>query len=440
MFLLDEKELSLCRISDSDSVLVAFSGGADSVALLMEMKRLKDEGKVYSVAAAHLNHGIRDIESDRDALFCKETAEKFSIPYFEEITDVKEEARKRKMSLEEAAREVRYAFLERIRAKNGFSCIVTGHHADDQTETVLMHLIRGCGLNGLRGMSFRKDAVARPFLHISKQKILAFLQEHEQEYCEDSTNTDLYYFRNAVRFELIPWMEKWNPGIRESILRMSGSVSEDSGYLEDAAEQAYRNILDRRQIALIDTPIRMRVLRRYLPYESYERKDLETLDDLLTAQTGTCRNLKNGFCAWVSSDRLIAGKTERISYETPLKTGEFICVPTGKLYLENVGPELFQPDPNTAYLDCSKINGKLVARSMREGDRFAPLGANGTKLLSDYLTDRKVPRFERNMPVICDNDGILYVAGHIVDERAKVTGKSEQLIRIVYKEDKEHVG
>lgn len=435
MYLVYEEELSLCRISDSDRVLVALSGGADSVAVLLEMKRLEENGKISAVAAAHLNHGIRGSEAEEDVLFCRELANKLSIPFFEEYADVPAVSREQKLSLEEAAREVRYAFLERVRSQNGFSCVATGHHADDQVETVLMHLIRGSGLEGLCGMRFRNGTVVRPLLRVSKERILCYLKENEQQYCEDSTNADPNYLRNAVRTELIPLLEQWNPRIREAILRMSENVSSDSSYLSEVAEKTSQSVSTRQEIASLEAPVRMRVLRSFLPYDSFEKKDLETLDALLTARTGTYRNLKNGFCAWVSSDRLFTGKSEQVSYEVQLCFGESVHVPNGTLRMETSGIEEFRPDPYTAFLDSSKVIGKITARSMRDGDRFTPFGMEGSKLLSDYLTDRKVPRFERNMPVVCDSAGILFVAGHTIDERARVTDRSKQLIKIVYKEE-----
>lgn len=440
MYLIHKEELSLCGVSDSDRILVALSGGADSVALLLEMRRLAEEGSIHAVAAAHLNHGIRGRDAEDDANFCRELTESLSIPYFEEYAHVPSVANARKLSLEEAAREIRYSFLERIRSENGFSCVATGHHADDQAETILMHIIRGSGLDGLCGMRFRRGTLVRPFLHIPRERILDFLREREQSYCKDLTNADTKYLRNAVRTELIPLLEKWNPHIRDTILRMSQNAALDSEYLSEVSERTYQEILRRDRIAALETPIRMRVLKRYLPYDSFEQTDLETLDTLLTAQTGSRRDLKNGFYAWVDANRLYTEKQEQVPYQVELRSGEIVRIPTGTLFMETAGPESFQPDACTAYIDCSRVHGKLIARSMREGDRFTPLGLNGSKLLSDYFTDRKVPRFRRNTPVVCDDEGILFVAGHTVDERARVTDNSKQLIKIVYEEDTDHVG
>ena len=440
MYLIGEEILSRCGISDSDRVLVALSGGADSVALLLEMKRLADEGMICDFAAAHLNHGIRGSEAEDDACFCRDISNRLSIPFFEDHADVPNVSRAQKLSLEEAARKVRYSFLERIRQEQGFTCIATGHHAGDQSETVLMHLIRGSSMEGLCGMRFRNGRIVRPFLSVFRAQIVRYLDERNQQFREDSTNKNTQFLRNAVRDELIPLLEKWNPRIQESISRMAESAQADCSYLSVVADKAYKDAVTRSQIASLDLSIRMRVLRRYLPYASFEKKDLDTLDSLLTAQTGTCRNLKEGYCAWVTSDQLHIGKPEQISYEIPLQSGELVHVPTGTILMEDADPDSFRPDPFTAYLDRSKLSGALFARSIREGDRFKPLGMCGTKLVSDYFTDRKVSRFRRNAPLICDNKGILYVAGHTVDERAKVTDKSTQLVRIVYKEETEDVG
>ncbi len=440
MYVLREDALSACGITASDDVLIAFSGGADSVALLLEMKRLRDEHKVHAIAAAHLNHVIRGEEAERDVVFCQTLCRSLSIPFYTDTVDVPKVASERRLSLETAAREARYAFLNRICAEIGFSCIATAHHREDQAETVLMHLIRGCGTDGLCGMQPRNGRITRPLLKVSKQEILAFLQEQKQPYCVDSTNEDPTYLRNRVRLTLLPMLAEWNANVSEAISKTAQSVSEDVRYLNEQAEAAYRTITDRNMLANLPAPIRMRVLKRYLPYASFERKDLETLDALLLSQTGTCRDLKQGWCAWVGPDRLYVQKMTDKRYETILPIGTAVRLPSGMIEAKCVDTSAFLSDPDAMYLDMQRIEGKLTVRSMQSGDRFTPLGMTGTKLVSDYFTDRKVPRFLRSAPIVCDEAGIVCIMGFTVDERVKVREQSQQLIQITYKEDGTHVG
>lgn len=440
MYVLREAALSACGISASDDVLIAFSGGADSVALLLEMKRLRDEHKVHAIAAAHLNHGIRGEEAERDAAFCRELCQSLSIPFYLETMDVPHMASVIRSSLEAAAREARYAFLNRTCDAIGFSCIATAHHQNDQVETVLIHLIRGCGTDGLCGMQPRNGRIIRPFLNVSKQEILAFLREQQQPYCIDSTNDDPAYLRNRVRLRLLPLLEEWNANVSDAISKTALSVSADVRYLNEQAETAFRTITDRTALADLPDPIRMRVLKRYLPYASFERSDLETLDALLRAQTGTCRDLKQGWCAWVGTNRLYVQRLSNERFEFPLPIGGSVRLPNGTIDAECVEASAFRNDPDAMYLDRTNIEGTLTVRSLQIGDRFTPLGMTGTKLVSDYFTDRKVPRFLRSAPIVWDEAGIVCIMGFTVDERVKVCEQSQQLIQIRYKEDETHVG
>ena len=435
MYILRDEMLSVCGLKPSDGVLIALSGGADSVALLLESFRWKRENKIAAVAAAHFHHGIRGVEADRDAAFCRDLCNRLAISYYEGRADIPSLAKEKGLSLETAAREERYRFLRKTKEAAGLSCIATAHHRDDQAETLLLHLIRGSGLEGLCGMRPKNDDVIRPLLYVSKADILSFLAERNQPYCMDSTNDSLDATRNRIRHSVLPLLRELNPNVSDSLSRTAAYLSEDAAHLQAEAEKAFADVKNRYALAQLPPAVRKRVTRYYLPYSDFDRNDVETLDSLLTAQTGTIRMLKNGFIAWTDSERLHVDQQEPVDYCVPLFVGEPCKLPNGKtVTLEKVETSFFPCNPVEAYIDASAVRGELSVRTMRAGDRFTPFGMKGSRLLSDYFTDRKVPRFSRNVPLVCDESGIVWAAGYTVDDRVKVCSTTKQLYHITLKE------
>ena len=435
MTILRDEALSACGVSATDSILVAFSGGADSTALLLEMKRLETEGKIRLVGAAHLNHGIRGAEADRDEAFCKTLCTSLSVPFFTEHADVPSISKSMAEPLEVSGRKARYSFLNRTREQNGFDWVAAAHHKDDQAETILMHLLRGCGTDGLSGMKPQNDWLIRPFLEVSKAEILDYLSECNQSWCVDSTNSDLSLLRNRVRGEWIPLLQKGNPRLIDALCRTAQYVREDAAYLDSIAKAAYATQTDRFSIAKLPYAVRIRVLKQYLPYDSFDRNDLETLDALLLSQTGTVRFLKNGWMAWVDANRLRIRRDVEESYAFPVPVGSAVSVPGGTLCVRSAARATFPCENGVLYIDADQVVGALSVRTMQPRDRFTPYGMQGSKLLSDFFTDRKVPRFERSVPLLTDARGIVAVIGFTVDDRMKVTENTTAVYRIDYEED-----
>lgn len=440
MLVLREDVLLRCGVSSEDGILIALSGGADSVALLLEMKRLQSAGKIGPIAAAHLNHGIRGAEADRDAAFCRALCERLAVPHAEGFADVPALASEKGVSLETAARTARYAFLNAEKSARGLRFLATAHHRDDQAETLLLHLLRGCGTDGLAGMRERSGDLIRPFLSVPKSDLLAYLAERGEPYCEDSTNEQTDALRNRIRHGILPALEAIRPNVSEALAKAASLVAADADWLDGVAERAFQSDPTREELAAMDAPIRMRVLKRYLPYATYERSDLETLDSLLTAQTGTRRDLKFGFTAWTSAKRLLVGRIGSEPYAEELPIGGSVRVPGGTVSSQIVPEALFPCDSETVYLNADAVRGTLSVRSPREGDRFRPFGLGGSKLLSDFFTDRKVPRFFRGGPVLADENGILAVLGYTIDERARVCAGTEHILKINFEEDQAYVG
>ena len=440
MYVLTESAWAATGVLPSDGALVACSGGADSVALLLECVRYRDAGKLHRLEAAHLNHGIRGAEADGDEAFCAALCQKYQVPLHTAFVDVPSLAAQTGESLELAARKARYAFLERVRVEQGLDCILLGHHRDDQAETVLLHLMRGSGLKGLCGMRVRSGRLVRPLLSVEKSALRAYLAEREQPYCTDSTNLTPCAVRNRVRQTVLPAMRAINPAISESLAGLALRAQADEAYLDACAKEAFqKSANDRQALSALPDAIRMRVLCSLLPYDSYDSGDLAALDALLTAQTGSTRTLKAGVTAWVDSKRLFVGLPDTPSYRMPLPIGA-TRLPHGVMRVQTIPCASFPCGANEAYLDVNRIQGVLTVRTPVAGDRFTPLGMQGEKRLSDVFCDRKVARFHRDVPLVCDDAGILFVTGYTVAERMRMTSESKSILYLVYEEDATNVG
>lgn len=436
MLLWTDSTWTACGVSGRDGVLAALSGGADSVALLLELLKLQKNGKILRLEAAHLNHAIRENDADADETFCAELCERLHVPLHTERIDVPRLAKDSGVSLELAARNARYAFLERVRTERSLHCIALGHHRDDQAETVLLRIIRGTGTDGLSGMRVRAGVLIRPLLYTGKKEILSYLSEQGQAFRIDATNFEPDATRNQIRLALMPFLRTMNPSISETLSDMAAHIAEDSDYLNALTVEAEKACgTNREKLSALPRTIRIRALRRMLPYTDYTHADLDRLDALLSGQTGDTVMLKNGAVAWLDATDLRIGREESEPYSTPVPGTGSVKLPHGTLTVERVAKALIPCGRSDAYVDADRLCGEVIAQNPKTGDRFTPLGMTGTKLLSDYLTDRKVPRFERNMPILRDAIGIVWVAGHTVDERMRVTADSNHILHYHYEED-----
>ncbi len=437
--LIGQNELAACECSPKDSVLVALSGGADSTALLLSMAELFCEGKIGGLFAAHLNHGIRGESADRDQHFCASLCGRYSIPFLTETADVPAYAKQRGQSLEQAAREVRYAFLERARSQFQADVIATAHHMDDQAETLLLHLIRGSGLTGLCGMQARNGSIIRPLLSVSRNEILAYLSERQEDYCEDETNAENAAMRNRIRNELMPVLRTYNPAITQSLHKTASLIAQDEALFDSMADEAERAIsigegLDRRRLSELPPPIASRIVRRRV-YEKcgmVSQPDIRRVLSLLKAQTGTAIELSGGVSAWTDAEMLMLGAyPPAADYEVPFIVNGETITPRGAFISEQVTTWQRTQDGYEAFLDFEKLPNDLVVRSRREGDRFYPLGAPGERKLSDVLTDRKIARERRDLPLLCSGHEVYYAAGLTISERAKVTPDTREILHLI---------
>ncbi len=436
MLLLTERTLTACRLHGREAVVCAFSGGPDSTALLLELARLRDEGRIGPLYAAHYEHGIRGAEARADLDFCRKTCLELGVPLFSESGDAPALARSQGLSLETAARQLRYAFLRRLKDALGADVIALGHHRDDQAETVLLHLVRGSGMAGLTGMAPRRGDLIRPLLSVGRDEILAYLAERNQPYRLDSTNALLDASRNRLRQVGMGALTAINPQAAAHIAACADKLRAEDEFLDSLAQRALDEARGSRKALAALPPVlqnRAALLLLRGVTEDFTEADVTRLTDLFTQPSGRWAPLRGGLIARAEGDRFSIGPvSEAEPFEAELPMGEPLATPWG-VYEARWAEKAAIPCPAyEAYLDGDKITGRLVLRPARPGERFVPLGMGGTKLLSDYFTDRKLYGRDRQTPLICDGAGPLFVPGGTVADRAKITDGTKHILHIIF--------
>jgi tRNA(Ile)-lysidine synthase len=381
--------------------VAAVSGGADSTALLLA---LHDAGSRPVVA--HLDHGLRP-ESAADAGFVGELAGRLGLRAAIERRDVEAHRRRRKESLEAAAREVRHAFLREVAEREGAAAIFLAHTADDQVETFLLRLIRGAGPAGLGGMRFKDGLLCRPLLGTWRTDVEVFLRRRGQGWHEDASNQDRRFLRNRVRHELLPLLASMNPGIRQVLLREAATLAHRQDEVE--AEVLRRLGLSSRQIGAA------------------------LADDAVTIAGGWRLERLGSRPAWFPAEGSLLdaqGGGGVAAVELPVP---------GEVELPGIGRVLAEPAPLARaeagawreLIDADRVDGSLRVRTRRRGDRFMPLGMTSEKKLQDFFVDAHVPRQQRDsIPLIVDDRAIVWVAGMRLDERFKISARTRRAVRL----------
>ena len=406
---IEETIIEKALIQKGDRVLVAFSGGADSVCLLYCLKSL-EEKLGFKTFAAHLNHGLRGNDAERDEKFSKDFCEKIGVECKTLKRDVREYAKSRNVSEELAGRELRYSFFFNLMEEKNITKLAVGHHLDDQAETVLMHLMRGSGIDGLSGMRYKRENIIRPLLDVTKQEILDFCREENLDFCTDLTNFETDYNRNRIRLDLIPKMREFNPAISKTLANTSKILADEADFLEDFAEKEAKRIVENNSCKIFDLlsvhpAIRRRVVRKMIEALKNTKKDISadyTEKILSMAEekvTGKAINLASNITARTQYDRLIIEKNEDIkSFSYEILAGNDFKIPENgvniKIEKSRNGDFRFPED------------AVFSVRTRENGDRVYPLGMDGSKKLKDFFIDEKISRPEREKAVLvlCNNE------------------------------------
>jgi len=411
-------------LNSNDLYIVALSGGADSVALLLFLDEMG-----YQVHAAHCNFHLRGAESDRDEAFCESLCLQKNIPFHRIHFDTLTYAETHHVSVEMAARELRYGYFEQLRKDIGASGICVAHHRDDSVETVLMNLIRGTGLRGLTGIQPRNGVVLRPLLCVSRQEIEHFLQERGQEYVTDSTNLVADVLRNKLRLQIIPLLQTLNPAAIDNILRSTEHLAEAQLVLDSISYK----LKDVKQLYF--SKLEEFGSREYALYEWAKQYGFNgpQVKDMLTAETGSVFSSSMGYDLLVDRDSYLVEPILKPYKEVRIpEEGTYILDEITKIKVKKC-PAYVSKNPSVATLDAQKVAFPLTVRRVEEGDRMQPYGMRGTKLLSDLMTDCKLSLFDkRRQLVVVDAQGVvIWAVGLRVSQQVAVTDHTSEVLECI---------
>ncbi|HEY8765784.1 MAG TPA: tRNA lysidine(34) synthetase TilS [Dehalococcoidia bacterium] len=438
-----------------ESVLAGLSGGPDSTALLVILSRLRGELGLC-VTAAHFDHRLRSRdESAEDFAFATQVCRGLGVPLLSGRGNVTDRARRRSETIEEAARNLRYRFLGGEARRLNAPVIAVGHTMDDQAETVLLHIVRGSGLDGLAAMPprcpwpfGRGPEIARPLIELTRRDTERYCRESGIEPRRDPTNDLPVATRNRVRRELMPVLHSFNPRVGEALARLAEAAAGDAAFIAEFADSAWRLLARRdgtaivleKKLSKLPRVVVVRILRRAFREVSggdaeIDSQHLRRLSEAVE-RPRTRMSLPGGIVAMVNAEHLRIQRGEPRA--APVIAEMRLAVPgvtrAGEWTIEAkavAGRPKRGPARDAATLDRSAIQGALVVRSRRPGDRLRPLGLGGEKKLQDVFVDTKLPREDRDgVPVIADERGIVWVAGHCVDERVAVTAVTRRAIQL----------
>lgn len=421
----------------TDHLLLAVSGGIDSV-VLCELCRQAN----YSFTIAHCNFQLRGLESQRDEDFVRSLGKKYGVEVLVRQFDTSEYATQQKISIQEAARELRYTWFATIlEAKDTTaSLLLTAHHADDNIETTLMHFFRGTGLRGLTGIPARNGLIRRPLLNFYKEELIGFANENKLDFVEDSSNESSKYTRNFFRNEIIPAVSNVFPQVKENL---AGNIRRFST-IATLYEQAVNNMiskLGRQKGNEWHVPIKQLMLNRALVYEvihrfGFEEKQVDELYKLAASESGKFIISRRGDNRIIRHRHwFIIGAVKKLEnahfiIEEEDKVVEFS---DGKLAIDQQAhaPATIPSSTNEAWVDGALIRFPLLLRRWKEGDYFYPLGMKKKKKIARFLIDRKLSKTEKeNCWVVESNKKIIWVVGQRIDERFKITEKTKNVLRL----------
>lgn len=467
---LESRVLNLIRehnlLAGQQCLLVAVSGGQDSVCLLHILAKLQPELKV-KLHVAHLDHQLRGAESESDARYVARLAKKMDIPYTIEKRDVKACRARHRLSLEEAGREVRYTFLSEVAQSIGTDRVAVAHTADDNIETVLLHLIRGSGTRGLRGLqpaslwhpsSFTvvKDlVVVRPLLNISREETAAYCHSHRLMPRLDTSNLDLSPLRNRIRLELLPLLQNYNPRIGDALQRTSRLAGEALAFLDEECiglrdrivqQQGDIFLFDKTEFLKISAALQRHLLRLTIEeilgnLTDIESRHIEQIMAALAMPVGKRLTLPGLTFAidydhyWLARDTSALCPLPLLDGETSLKIIGETSLPGWRVTAAITDcPGIHETDNRfVAYLDLNKTGRELTVRARRAGDWFLPLGMTQTKKVGRFMIDAKIPRSWRPLiPIVGSPRQVVWVVGWRIDERAKIDETTKRALRLEF--------
>ena len=472
---LDARVLGFIRghrlLSDQHPLLVAVSGGQDSICLLQILVILQEELKI-KLHVAHLNHRLRGAESEADAQYVAQLAEQLGIPATIEQRDVKAYQARQRISVEEAARQMRYTFLAEVAESIGVNQVAVGHTTDDHIETILMHLIRGAGTRGLRGLqpsirwqpSNSRLIIIRPLLRVSRAETASYCHDHQLIPRVDTSNLSLSPLRNRIRQQLLPLLQSYNPRVAEALLRTARIASDDLAFLEKegiqlwgkiARRQGDTVILDKEGFLKLPSSLQRHLLRGAIEELLGNLKDIETrhiegITAVLTKPAGKRLSLPRDLVFTIEYNQYHLGPDPAALSPFPVLRNKCVLKIPGKTFFlgwcvqativgkDQVRHEVKGKDMDfTAFLDLNRAGSEVWVRCRQPGDRFQPLGMNQPKKLGEFIIDAKIPRaWRQRIPIVCSSQHILWVVGLRIDDRVKVTKNTRKVLRLEFERNR----
>ena len=446
-------------LEKEDRLIVGVSAGVDSMVLLHLLNAYRKTFHL-SLIVAHVNHGLRPEESEKEAELVREESVRLGLPFEYGQFNVKEFQKLGGLSPQDAARRIRFHFFYDLLRRHHARKIALGHNAEDQVETILLRLMRGSGLQGLKGiLPIREETVIRPLLETRRAEIESFALEKKIPFLSDSSNLKQDYLRNRIRLSLIPRIEaEYQPNFKEVLLRTSSILREENDYLEKGAEEAFEKLVRREEgdflfkfpeYRSLHRAIQRRVIKKILGkidepemvIEEKEPSDLQKIDEALRSSSPSfLLELGGGMRVEKRYDTVLLGKGE----VRPFPPFEQELLSPGRTRIDEIGKEViieeispdglndYQVDLDTALVDYERVRFPLTVRNFRPGDRFCPLGVKGSQKLKDFFIDHKVTKFERpKIPLLISGEMITWVVGYRIDERVKVTEKTKKILKLM---------
>lgn len=438
-------------IKRGDKILIALSGGPDSVFLLNFLLKYRKKYEI-EIGAMLVNHMIRGEEADKDEKFCRKICAQLGVDYHSIKRNVPAFAKLNKISIEEAAREIRYKELVKVQKKFGYNKIATAHNCSDNAETVFLNLIKGTGLKGLSGIPIRRENIIRPILTITKDEILEYLKKNHIQYSIDKTNLSNVYERNFVRNEMFPKIKKHlNPKFEQTLFKSSLVLKKQLTVLNSAIGIISEHVIikkkkDKLEIdidklstiakSIWSDVIKFSIERNFSVQVSFN--DCNKIISLFSNQIGKSINITNGLTALRERGKVLVyiKRQQKKSEHVEIKIGGSGTINNKKIFInffeENLA--VYSESRKIEYINADKVSPTFILRFWKNGDRFYPLGLKGSKKVSDFLNDQKVSSFEkRKQLVLVNNKKIVWVVGHRIDDRFKITDQTRKVLQLCLK-------
>lgn len=423
---IEEKKL-FCA---NDKLFVGLSGGSDSVALLCLLKSLG-----YVCEAGHCNFQLRGEEAERDQKFAAKLCLEKQIPFHTVRFNTKEYACTQKISIEMAARELRYNWFEKMRIETQSDYIAIAHHSDDNIETLLLNLIRGTGIKGLTGIKPRNGRIVRPLLCISRQEITDYLQTIKQDFVTDSSNLHDEFTRNKIRLNILPLLEQINPAVRQCITNTASYLADTERIYQHAIEEERLEVEeitsaeDEKHIKidkLTEQPAPATLLYELISPLGFNAQQCKEIIASIKGQSGKIFESNKGWTLLKDRHLLIIKK---IGLKDEGREKDILPFSLERTEYDYTPDFIILREKQYAYFDAALLKGRLIVRKWEAGDRFVPFGMKGSKLISDYLTDKKYSRLKKGQTyVLCCNDKIAWIIGERIDQRFSIDNNTKKII------------